>query len=130
MKTITIAVSAAILFASAAVSAQENYSGYTDFVVTKTRAEVKAELVVALQRGEVASGEQYPNVLFDAAPQGKTRADVKAELIAAQQRGEISSGEQYANIALDPVPQAKTRAEVKAELAAYRNTKPAADTSL
>ena len=34
MKTITIA--AAFLFASAAVSAQENYSGYTDFVVTKT----------------------------------------------------------------------------------------------
>lgn len=94
MKTITIALSAAILFASAAVSAQENYSGNTDFVVTKTRAEVKAELFAALERGEVVSGEQYPNAI------------------------------------LDKAPQAKTRAEVKAELAAYRKTKPDADTSL
>jgi hypothetical protein len=80
MKTATII--AAFLFASAAASAQENYSGNTDFVVTKTRAEVKAELRVAQERGEVVSGEQYPNAILDKAPQGKTRAEVKAELAA------------------------------------------------
>jgi hypothetical protein len=85
MKTITIALAAA-LFASTAVSAQETsaetYSGYTGFVSTKTRDQVKAELRLAQQRGEVASGEQYPGAILDAAPQGKTRAEVRAEALA------------------------------------------------
>ena len=41
MKNLAIALSVATLFASAAVSAQEvsgEYSGYTGFVSTKTRA--------------------------------------------------------------------------------------------
>ena len=56
MKTIALALAAA-LFATTAVSASaqetsaETYSGYTGFVSTKTRAEVKAELRLALQRG-------------------------------------------------------------------------------
>jgi DNA transposition AAA+ family ATPase len=80
MKTATII--AAFLFASAAAQAQENYAGNTDFVSTKTRAEVKAELRIAQERGEVVSGEQYPGAVLDAAAKGKTRAEVKAELAA------------------------------------------------
>jgi predicted secreted Zn-dependent protease len=87
MKTITIVLAAA-LFASTAVSASaqetsaETYSGYTGFVSTKTRAEVKAELRLAQQRGEVVSGEQYPAAVLDSAAQGKTRAEVRAEALA------------------------------------------------
>ena len=88
MKTIALALAAA-LFATTAVSASaqetsaETYSGYTGFVSTKTRAEVKAELRLAQQRGEVVSGEQYPGAVLDSATQqGKTRAEVRAEALA------------------------------------------------
>lgn len=81
MKTTALALSlAAAVFASSAASAQE-YSGYTGFVSTKTRAEVQAELRQAQARGEIVFGEQYPEPRADAAP-GKTRAEVQAELAA------------------------------------------------
>ncbi|WP_229262407.1 DUF4148 domain-containing protein [Duganella guangzhouensis] len=84
MKNLTIALSiAAAVFASSAVSAQESaeYSGYTGFVSTKTRAQVQEELHLAQQRGEIRDGEQYSEFKVDAAP-AKTRAEVKAELAA------------------------------------------------
>jgi hypothetical protein len=81
MKNLAIAFSVATLFASAAVSAQE-YSGNTSFVSTKTRAEVKAETLAAIQRGELRDGEQYPAPSPALAPEAKTRAEVKAELAA------------------------------------------------
>ncbi|WP_167761461.1 DUF4148 domain-containing protein [Duganella callida] len=84
MKNAAIALSlVAAVFASAAASAQESveYSGYTGFVSTKTRAEVKAELRLAQQRGEIAVGEEYPQLKEEVAP-AKTRAEVKAELAA------------------------------------------------
>jgi hypothetical protein len=85
MKTIAIALSAAALFAFAAVSAQstEDYAGNTSFVSTKTRAEVKAETLAAIARGELRDGEQYPEPRTGLpAVQQKTRAEVKAELAA------------------------------------------------
>jgi hypothetical protein len=82
MKTIAIVLATALFASTAAVSAQENYSGNNDFVVSKTRAQVKAELRVAQERGEVVSGEQYPNAVLESAAKGKTRAEVKAELAA------------------------------------------------
>lgn len=54
--------------------------GYTNFVSTKTRAEVIAELGEAQRRGEIVSGEAYPGPLT--APTSKTRAEVVAELKA------------------------------------------------
>ncbi|TFW15995.1 DUF4148 domain-containing protein [Duganella callida] len=84
MKNIAIALSVAALFASAAASAQENVA-YPDtgaIVSTKTRAEVKAETLAAIQRGEVRDGEQYGQFPTDVRAQSKTRADVKAELAA------------------------------------------------
>jgi hypothetical protein len=96
MKNAAIALSVAALFASAAVSAQETsqltraqvvaesqaavaagnaplsgeqYSGNNSaFVSTKTRADVRAELLAAQQRGEVTSGEQYQNQVPRDAP--------------------------------------------------------------
>jgi len=82
--TIAITVSVAALFASAAVSAQETqeYSGYTGFVSTKTRAEVKAETLAAIKRGELRDGEQYPGPAISQPVPTRTRAEVKAELAA------------------------------------------------
>jgi hypothetical protein len=122
MKTIAIALSAVAVFASAAVSAQETsqltraqvvaeyqaaraagqldasgeaYQGNTVFVSTKTRADVKAELKLAQQRGEVTSGEQYPADF--ASPSGKTRAQVRAELAAARKAPADVNADLYAN---------------------------------
>lgn len=83
MKTIAVTLSIAALFASTAVSAQETYAGYTGFVSSKTRAEVKAETLAAIKRGELRDGEQYPNpAVGQTVTSSKTRAEVKAELAA------------------------------------------------
>lgn len=97
MKTIAIILSIAALFASAAVSAQETYAGHTGFVSTKTRAEVKAETLAAIKRGELRDGEQYPNPVvgqsFSTTTATKTRAEVKAELAAYRKTNQSLSAE-------------------------------------
>ncbi|QBE63706.1 DUF4148 domain-containing protein [Pseudoduganella lutea] len=108
MKTIAIALSAAALFASAHASATAqltraqgvaeysaaiasghhlvhdgSYAGtFADGLSTRTRDEVRAELRIAQQRGELTVGEQYPFVSSDVSGTGKTRAEVAAELAA------------------------------------------------
>ncbi len=87
MKNIAIALSLTALFATAAGAASaDEYSGYTGFVSTKTRAQVQAETREAIRLGEIRSGEQYPDASVErtAAP-SKTRAQVKAELAAYRQ---------------------------------------------
>lgn len=107
MKTIATILAIATLSASAAVSAHEGasiphvhvvaernaaagnaaygelYAGtYFETVSTKTREQVKAEVLLARQRGELVDGEQYPAQPVDTGAQGKTRAEVRAELAA------------------------------------------------
>ncbi|WP_431475884.1 DUF4148 domain-containing protein [Massilia eburnea] len=90
----TIIASAALALSTAAQAAPpDNYSGEgyqadTSFVSTKTRAEVKAETIAALRRGEILTGELYP-LDFASPIRGKTRAQVKAELALALRDGEI-----------------------------------------
>ena len=109
MKTAALIVAFAALSASATVSAHEGasvaqvqivaqrnaavaagsspygeqYAG-TQFetVSTRTREQVKAEVLLARQRGELLDGEQYPPQVFTTGEQGKTRAEVRAELAA------------------------------------------------
>ena len=92
MKAIaTIVASAALALSAAAQAAPNSGEGYqsdTSFVSTKTRAEVKAETIAALKRGEILNGELYP-LDFAAPTRGKTRAEVKAELALAIRNGEI-----------------------------------------
>ncbi|MCE3264894.1 MAG: hypothetical protein K0R43_3973 [Pseudoduganella sp.] len=99
MKAIaTIIASAAVVLASAtaahaAPTSGEGYQSDTSFVSLKTRAEVKAETIAALRRGEILHGEEYPRNI--AAPtSGKTRAEVKAELASAIRKGELPRFEQ------------------------------------
>lgn len=111
MKTIAIALSAAALFASAHASATAQltraqvvaeytaaiasghhpvYEGshadiFIDDMSTRTRDDVRAELRIAQQRGELQVGEQYPFVPSDVSGTGKTRAEVAADLAADRQ---------------------------------------------
>lgn len=92
----TIIASAALALSTAAHAAPNSGEGYqadTNFVSTKTRAEVKAETIAALRRGEILNGEEYPRSVT-APTSTKTRAEVKAELAAAIRSGEINRFEQ------------------------------------
>ena len=60
---------------------------------TKTRDEVRAELRLAQQRGEIASGEQYPRFETEAVVPAVTRAQVRAELAAYRQANPHLVGE-------------------------------------
>ncbi|SEO61872.1 protein of unknown function [Duganella sp. CF517] len=61
----------------------ELYSGSSpEAVSTKTRDEVRAEVRLAQQRGEIVSGEQYPRFETNAAAPAVSRAQVRAELAA------------------------------------------------
>jgi hypothetical protein len=88
----TIIATAALALSTAAQAAPNSGEGYQaidpNFVSTKTRAEVKAETIAALRRGDILNGEEYPrSVTAPTTP--KTRAEVKAELAAAIRNGEI-----------------------------------------
>lgn len=70
----------------------ETYEGSqadTTFVSTKTRAEVRAEAIAALHKGEILTGELYPLDFASPLRSGKTRAEVKAELALAIKNGEL-----------------------------------------
>lgn len=62
-------------------------------VSTKTRDEVRAELRLAQQRGEIVSGEQYPRFETQAPVPAITRAQVRAELAAYRQANPHLVGE-------------------------------------
>jgi hypothetical protein len=89
----TIFAAVALALSAASYAAEPNsgeaYQSDIHFVSTKTRAEVKAETLAALKRGEVIAGESYPfNVQPQTAP-ARTRADVKAELAHTTQAGAL-----------------------------------------
>lgn len=90
MKALTtvIATLALSTAAYAAPNSGEGYQADASFVSSKTRAEVKAETVAALRRGEILHGEEYPRSSTLPAST-KTRAEVKAELAIAIRNGEI-----------------------------------------
>ncbi|GGY26202.1 DUF4148 domain-containing protein [Pseudoduganella albidiflava] len=111
MKTLAIALSAATLFASAQVSAQQP-------------GDVPRIHVSAASTGNLfASGELYSGTHFET-ESSKTRDQVRGELRIAQERGELVAGEQYPFVAEAAPGQGKTRAEVQAELAAFRLANP------
>ncbi|WP_075256621.1 DUF4148 domain-containing protein [Herbaspirillum camelliae] len=87
------------------------------FKSTKTRAEVKAELIAAEKAGTIANGDNYP--ILPAPTTHKTRAEVRAELVAAQREGLITNGDDYP-ILKQPVSH-KTRAEVESDVASAQH---------
>jgi hypothetical protein len=108
MKTILAAL--ALTVASFGTFAQEAAVFEVDAVSAKSRAEVRTELIAALQRGEaIRHGEASVVDFASQAGSSRTRAEVRAELFAALQRGEaIRYGEAPPAGAYDSVASGST----------------------
>lgn len=113
MKTLVTAV-AAVLFSLTAFSQESTFNDSTS--LAKTRAEVNAEVMAAIVRGErLVYGEAGPTPTISRAS-SLTRAQVGAELMSAIGRGE---GPRTGDARPDPVQpntSTLTRAEVRADL--------------
>ncbi|WP_151633035.1 DUF4148 domain-containing protein [Noviherbaspirillum aerium] len=108
----------AVLATTGTVLAQEFVDPAANFISTRTRAEVVAELKQAQAGGADRFLEhEYPVVRLTGTP--RTRAEVLAELKQAQ-----DDGSYYANETTYPIIPAATvsrsRSEVRAELETYR----------
>jgi len=95
MKALALIIASSTLALSATAQAAppntgESYQSDFSFVSTRARADVKAETIAALRRGEILTGELYP-LDFASPNRGKTRAEVKAELALATSKGEIKA---------------------------------------
>lgn len=84
---------AAVAAGQAPNSGELYASSLPEAVSTKTRDEVRAEMRLAQQRGEIASGEQYPRFETEAVVPAVTRAQVRAELAAYRQANPHLVGE-------------------------------------
>lgn len=112
----------AVLASSGSVLAQEFVEPGVNFVSTRTRAEVVAELKQAQAEGTLRVLDfEYPVIQQAGTP--RTRAEVLAELKQAQ-----DDGSYYVNDVSYPIipmtAASHSRAEVRAELDAYRKTHP------
>lgn len=120
---------AAILAVTAPVFAGNvNYAvADKDFVSTKTRAEVVAELKVAQANGTIFHGDAYPQLPV-VATSTRSRAEVLAELKVAQANGTIFHGDFYPPLPVT-MTSTRTRAEVRLEAAeAARTNRNVSDT--
>lgn len=107
-------LAAASMFAmGSTVFAQANseYVEVTNFVSTKTRAEVQAELASARASGELARNAEYVEFAQPAA--GLSRAEVRAELDRAYKDGQLSKNTEW--IEQSNIASTRTRAEVREE---------------
>lgn len=107
MKAKQLIVAVAAVAATGSVFAQGNaeWVEFNDFVSTKSRAEVKAELAQAYAQGDLARNTEY--VEFTQFASTTPRAQVRAELAA----GQSTEWVEHANVA-----STKTRAEVRNEV--------------
>ncbi|HYD63586.1 MAG TPA: DUF4148 domain-containing protein [Noviherbaspirillum sp.] len=110
------------MLAAGSVYAQEYVAPDENFVSTRTRAEVIAEIDQARADGTLhVSDTEYPVVMQSGMP--KTRAEVVAEIERARADGTL-----YTNDATYPVlpvaAETKSRDEVRAELEQYRKLHP------
>lgn len=123
MKTLLTAV--ALTLSTFASFAQEvtRAPEIDNFVSTRTRAEVLAELKIAMAGGHLhAQGEITRAPEFDTFVAARTRAQVKGELMAAIGRGErLSQGEVTRAPEQDLFVSTRTRAEVRNEVLAAMN---------
>lgn len=83
-----------LIVAMATISAgafADSYTGAAELVKsvsTKTRAEVRSELIAAREAGELSYMDADPTFLVSKAKSEKTRAEVKAELAAYLKSGQ------------------------------------------
>jgi hypothetical protein len=91
MKSIVIALSLSVLSLGAIASEATIFDDTS--VSTRTRAEVRAEVIAALAAGERLSHGEGPAAAPVLRPSGVDRATVMAQAVAARQRGELADGE-------------------------------------
>lgn len=118
MKTKQFIAGLTILTAAGSVLAEAPYPPEEQFVSTKTRAEVQAEVAQARKDGTLTiSDANYPPEQHFVST--KTRAEVRAELAQARKDGTLTISD--ANYPPEPhFVSTKTRAEVRAEVAQAR----------
>eukprot|EP01042_Synura_sphagnicola_P035886 gene35886-45927_t len=120
IKNISAAVSAIVLFGVAgAALAESRYPDDVQFVSTKTRAEVIAELQQAQANGQIINNDGYPGNVGQVKSQ-LTRAQVIEELKQARANGETLANDYYSGPVTMTASSTKTRAEVVAELKQYQ----------
>jgi len=112
----------AFLATTGSVFAQEFVVPDANFVSSRTRADVVAEIAEARANGTLdVIDSQYPVVATTGTP--KTRAEVSAEIAQARANGTLDViDSQYPVVASTGTP--KTRAQVRAELAEYKAAHP------
>ncbi|GAB3551444.1 hypothetical protein GCM10027343_35660 [Noviherbaspirillum agri] len=106
-KQLILAVTAVVATGSAFAQGNSEWVEFNDFVSTKSRAEVKAELAHAYAQGEIARNAEY--VEFNKVASTKPRAQVRAELASDTVRN--TEWVEHTNVA-----STKTRAEVRNEV--------------
>ena len=109
----SIITTAAVVVISLLSFAQEVAAVGNSVGSAKTSAEVRAETLRAIARGEIFYGEAGPRAV-QSVNSTLTRAEVGAKAIEAMARGEILHGEGSMTQVL-PVTSTLTRAEVRAE---------------
>lgn len=110
LTTVALALTSLTLYA-------QDANAVNDQVTVRTRAEVRAETLAAIARGEVFYGE-VSRVPQQVGRSTLTRSEVGAEVLAATARGERLA---YGEVSPDPVlptTSTLTRAEVRADLLA------------
>lgn len=115
-------ITAGVTTGSAAFAGDYQVGGeaYVSFPIpsmTKSTAEVRAELVQARAEGQKVGGESYTTIATSNATNGKTRSEVLAELSQARNDGLAVGGESYvafapatpARVSSDAVQTAKSK---------------------
>jgi hypothetical protein len=109
-------VAVAVFAAAGAALADDTTYPYVDhskYVLTKTRAEVVAELNQALTKGEIARNTDFIDVSPVAS--GKTRAEVRAELEKDFAEGQYAFDNNQEFLDYTNVASNRTRADVRNE---------------
>jgi len=114
-----LAIAIAIALVDSAAIAQDATQDSTGSpVLTRTRAEVAAELAWARASGELQNrGEAYGSFDFRRTISTRTRAEVRAELAQARATGQVEDrGEAYGSFDVAQLVSTRSRAEVLVEL--------------
>jgi hypothetical protein len=121
MKTQSLIAAVAFAFAGSAAMAQEVTVDATVFHATKTRAEVRAEVLKARAEGTllpVTEFEAQVRPVVAAVPSALTRAEVRAEVLKAHAAGTLQFATEF-DAQVQPIvvaaPSQLTREQVRAE---------------
>lgn len=129
MKAKTLIAAVSLLTAAGSVLADNIYPyvDHSNFVSTKTRAEVVAELNQAAAKGQVARNSEF--VEHTNVASTKTRAEVRAELESDYADGYYANNRSPEFVEHTNVASSKTREQVRSEAIQAAKSKQIKDTN-